>query len=130
MKLIWYAPSGEVKSGVDLAELLGRIRSGGADYWSVGSGGGLLERGARTMEVYFLPRIGFHLILNDGRTGPRAAERDPPPARPKWVEIYVGGEPMRISSRQTLDRAGAERALRHFAEHGSADPNQDWRPAR
>ncbi|HET9638545.1 MAG TPA: hypothetical protein VFP12_04990 [Allosphingosinicella sp.] len=132
MKLTWYAPSGESRADMPVAELLAQVRRGGGDYWSVGSGGGLLERGSgeKAMEVYFVPRVGFHLILRDGRTAPKAAERSPPPERPKWAEIYVGGERMRISSRQTLSRPEAEQTLRHFAEHGTADPERSWQPVR
>jgi hypothetical protein len=132
MKLTWYAPSGESRADMPVAELLAHIRRSGAGYWSVGSGGGLLERGTgeKAMEIYFVPRLGFHLIFRDGRSGPKAAERSPLPERPKWVEIHVGGEPMRISSRQTLGRDEAERAVRHFAEHGAPDPGQSWQPAR
>lgn len=132
MKLTWYAPSGERRADLPVAELLAHIRRGGGDYWSVGSGGGLLERGSgeKAMEIYFVPRLGFHLILRDGRGGPKAAERSPPPARPRWVEIYVGGERMPISSRQTLNRDEAEQAVRHFAEHGAPDPERTWQPVR
>lgn len=132
MKLTWNAPSGERRADMPVAELLAHIRRGGADYWSVGSGGGLLERGSggKAMEVYFVPRLGFHLILRDGRSAPKAAERSPPPARPRWVEIYVGGERTQISSRQTVNRREAERVLRHFADHGAPDPGSNWQPVR
>lgn len=132
MKLTWYAPSGESRADMPVAELLAHVRRSGGDYWSVGSGGGLLERGSgeKAMEVYFVPRLGFHLILRNGRAAPKAAERSPPPARPRWVEIYVGGELTRISSRQTLNRREAEQALRHFAEHGTPDPGRIWQPVR
>lgn len=132
MKLTWYAPCGESRSNMPVAELLAHVRSSGADYWSVGSGGGLLERGSgeKAMEIYFLPRLGFHLILRDGPSAPRAAERSPPPKRASWADIHVGGEPMRISSRQTLNRREAEQAVRHFAEHGAPDPERTWQPVR
>lgn len=134
MKLSYVAPSGEEKRDFAIEDLLAMVRKGGSGYWSIGSGGGLLSIGSpssgRTMEVYFIPRHGFHLIFEGPRRPPVAAEPPEPAARPKWADIYVGGEKTRISTRQCVSRDQAAAALAHFAAHGEPAPDLLWVPPR
>ena len=134
MKLTYFAPSGREDRDFVVADLAPMLRKSGASYWNVGSGGGLLSYGpierGRTMEIYFVPRHGFHLIYNDGRNAPLAGEPKEANPKPKWVEIHVGGEPTRISTRQVISRGDAEAAINHFASEGEAWPKINWGSAR
>jgi hypothetical protein len=134
MKLIYFAPSGEEDRDFAVADLAPMLRKGGTSYWNVGSGGALLSYGpverGRTMQIYFVARQGFHLIFNDGRNSPLAGERKGANPKPKWVEIHVGGEPTRISTRQVVSRGDAEAAINHFASEGEAWPGIAWASAR
>ncbi len=118
----------------DIQEVLQLVRERGADYWNTNSGDASLvwngPEGERRLTLYFLGREGFHLVYREPDGGRVAAMPGKPPAKPKWVDIPVGGNPKRISSAQAVSRREAEPILTHFAEHGAPDPRHDWKPVR
>lgn len=131
MELTYRGPDGRRGPVEDLDEIVRLIRGAGTNYWNVNAGdAGLIRRengSEQRLSLYFLP-VGdgvFQLVWR-GSEGLLAALPTREPSRPKWVEIQVGGNPMRISSRQALNRDEAEKVIRHFAMHGTRDPRHDW----
>lgn len=118
----------------DIEEVLDLVRHRGSDYWNCNSGDSQLAwqgpQGKRLLTIYFLGEPGFHLVYHHPEGELLAAMPAKEPAKPKWVDIQVGGNPMRISSRQAVSRREAERILTHFAEHGEPDPRHDWQHVR
>lgn len=118
----------------DIGEVLKLVREQGADYWNSNSGDASLVRsgpeGERRLTLYFLGREGFHLVFRQPDGSRVAALPAKPPARPKWVDIPVGGNLKRISSGQAVSRREAEPILLYFAEHGEPDPRRTWQPVR
>ena len=116
----------------DIQEVLQLVRERGTDYWNTNSGDAVLAwrgpQGERRLILYFLGREGFHLVYRQPDGGRMAAIPAKPPERPKWVDIPVGGNAMRISSGQAVSRREAEPILLYFAEHGEPDPKRTWLP--
>jgi acyl carrier protein len=132
--LTYKPPSGEELRDDALDELVRRIRKGGASYWNVGAGEaaayfGERERSPRIV-ISFVPRAGFHLVYHGGSEHHIAAHPARPPAKPKWVEIDVCGEPTPVSTAQCVSREEAEAVLRHFAQHRTRYPALEWAQAR
>ena len=134
MDLTYYDPLGEEHRRYSISDLIALIRKAGTSYWNAGSGDAALYYGpvqdSRKIQIYFVPRHGFHLVYFGGGEAPLGAEPSTPPAHPKWATIHVGGDPVRISTRQCLGRDEAAKVLRHFAEHGRASPDQRWAEPR
>jgi hypothetical protein len=118
----------------DIQEVVQLVRERGADYWNSNSGDASLvwsgPDGKRRLTLFFLGRSGFHLVYRGSDDRPVAAMPARAPARAKWVDIEVGGNPMRISSGQAVSRREAELILLHFAERGEPDPKHRWEPVR
>lgn len=118
----------------DIEEVLQLVRERGADFWNANSGDASLvwsgSEGERRLTLYFLGPEGFHLVFRQPDGSQIAAMPAKAPERPKWVDIPVGGNPMRISSGQAVSRREAEPILVHFAEHGEPDPRHGWQPVR
>lgn len=119
----------------DIQEVIQLIRERGADYWNGGSGDSSLVwtgpgEEQRRLTLFYLGREGFHIVYREPEGGRVAAMPARAPARPRWVDIEVGGNPMRISSGQAVSRREAERILTRFAEQGEPDPRHRWEPVR
>lgn len=133
MELIFRDPDGGQDSA-DMSQVIELVRSAGTDYWNGASGDAGLEwfdgEEERHLTIFFLGEPGFHLVYDDPELGLLAAMPAKEPPTPRWVDIRVGGNPKRISSRQAVSRAEAERILLHFAERGEPDPRHGWDPVR
>lgn len=133
MELIFRDPDGG-QDPADMSRVIELVRSAGADYWNGASGDAGLEwfdrEEERHLTIFFLGAPGFHLVYDDPDRGLLAAMPAKPPAKPRWVDIRVGGNPKRITSGQAVGRGEAERILIHFAEHGGPDPGHSWQPVR
>jgi Immunity protein Imm1 len=118
----------------DIEEVIDLVRNRGSDYWNGNSGvSELAWRGAegeRRLWIFFLGEPGFHLVYYEPDGHRVAAIPAKPPAKPKWVDIPVGGDPKRISSGQAVSRREAEAILRRFAADGERDPGHCWEPVR
>ena len=134
MDLTYYDPLGGESRGYGIAGLIALVRKAGPSYWNVGSGDAALYYGPlddnRKIQIYFVPRHGFHLLYYGKGEAPVAALPSAPTPRPKWATIHVGGDPVRISTRQIVSRPQAEAILAHFATHGEPPPDTEWAPPR
>ena len=87
----------------DMEEVLQLVREKGSDYWNTNSGDASLVWSGpgeeRRLTLYFLGREGFHLVFRQPDGSRIAALPAKPPARPKWIDIPVGGNPKRIQLR-------------------------------
>lgn len=136
MELTYRGPDG--RRPVDnIEDVLRLIREAGSNYWNVNSGdAGLIRKEGsdqRRLSIYFLPvgRGLFQLVwrgeMDDGLLAAIPAR---PPARARWVDIQVGGNPHRLSTGQALSRREAEQVISHFAQYGSRDPRHQWEPVK
>src|SRR5262245_8262512 len=112
MELIFRGPDGN-RLVNEIDEVVRLIRKASNDFWENSSSGDaeLTRKDGdeqHRLSLYFLPGGGgsFQLVwrgeMDVGLLTPLPTR---PPAKPEWVDIFVGGNPKRISSGQTLNRS-------------------------
>jgi acyl carrier protein len=130
LRLTYHDPSGATHVDIAVDAVVARIRNAGPSYWNVGSGGATLHRGragsTARIDIYYVPRAGFHLIHHGRSKYAHTALPAQPPAKPRWTTIYVCGDGEEISTAQCITRAEAEAVLRQFAADGSMSPAVTW----
>lgn len=130
MTLIFRAPDGLQTMGSDaLAEAVRRIETGGAEFWSIGSGDAALWAGnpynPTQFEFYFDGADRF--LLRFYEPGAETLTAQDPNQEGQTAIILVGGNPMPLYGKSLVDRATAVRAAEHFALSCQPDPLLVWR---
>ena len=103
------------------------VLSAGSEFWCIGSGDGLLECSGATLQLRFDEHYDFTLMYREASAEPgpcwipfypeRAEEKEP---------IWVGGEPIIVSSRFFVPRKLAWDAVKHFCSNGERTRRINW----